>query len=719
MRTALPTLLICLLTLPANAKYSGGTGAPNDPYQIATAADLIALGETPEDYDKHFILTADIDLDPNLPGRKVFDKAVIAPDTDPADDWFQGVPFTGVFDGNDRTISHLTIAGRDYVGLFGWLGPGATISNLALQAADVKGSGSYVAGLVGLNQGGSITVSYGTGTVGGAGWVGGLVGENHGSISASFSSATVRGEYSVGGLTGDNRGSLDTSRATGAVSGEYAVGGLVGYNYGSIAASYSAGAVNGYWSVGGLAGNNRGGIATSYSNGSMDAVRYVGGLVGNNSYGSITASYSTGAVSGHTDAGGLVGYHEHGSTTVSFWDRQTSGQATSAGGESKATAEMQTASTFLQAGWDFADETANGMDDTWRIDEGKEYPRLWWQKYGGGNGTRNDPYQIWTAEQLNTIGTQPNDWDKHFKLMADIDLAELGPVSFNMIGADSSYGRPFSGVFDGDGKTITNLTCSRSGDTSLGLFADVQGQDALIKNVRLKGASVNVGTGGAVGPLVGYLHSGQISSCHVEAGSASGAWGVGGLAGMCSGTLVNCSSSASVFVSDISGGGLAGENTRAGNIVKCFSAGRVSARSYAGGIAGQNNGTVSDCYSITQASATKGGAGGITTLNYGIVRNCYSTGKVSAPQIVGGLVGGLRGEGSVVDSFWDKQTSGQATSAGGTGKTTAEMQTGETFLDTGWDFVGETANGADDIWWINEGKDYPRLWWEPTTNQSP
>ena len=46
----------------ATAKYSGGTGEPNDPYQIATAADLIALGETPEDYDKHFILTADIDL---------------------------------------------------------------------------------------------------------------------------------------------------------------------------------------------------------------------------------------------------------------------------------------------------------------------------------------------------------------------------------------------------------------------------------------------------------------------------------------------------------------------------------------------------------------------------------------------------------------------------------------------------------------------------------
>jgi hypothetical protein len=62
--------------------------------------------------------------------------------------------------------------------------------------------------------------------------------------------------------------------------------------------------------------------------------------------------------------------------------------------------------------------------------------------------------------------------------------------------------------------------------------------------------------------------------------------------------------------------------------------------------------------------------------------------------------------------FWDTQTSGQTSSWGGTGKTTAEMQTAKTFLDVGWDFVGETANGPNDIWKIAEGLDYPRLWWE-------
>jgi hypothetical protein len=67
----------------------------------------------------------------------------------------------------------------------------------------------------------------------------------------------------------------------------------------------------------------------------------------------------------------------------------------------------------------------------------------------------------------------------------------------------------------------------------------------------------------------------------------------------------------------------------------------------------------------------------------------------------------------VIASFWDIETSGSTVSLdGGAGKTTAEMQKVQTFLDAAWDFVGETANGTEDIWWIDEGKDYPRLWWE-------
>ena len=93
----------------------------------------------------------------------------------------------------------------------------------------------------------------------------------------------------------------------------------------------------------------------------------------------------------------------------------------------------------------------------------------------------------------------------------------------------------------------------------------------------------------------------------------------------------------------------------------------------------------------------------------------YSTGAVVGEEDVGGLVGSNLGtsyKGSITMSYWDTQASGQTTSVGGIGKTTAEMQTARTFLDAGWDFVGETANGIEDTWWILEGQAYPRLWWE-------
>ncbi len=97
-------------------------------------------------------------------------------------------------------------------------------------------------------------------------------------------------------------------------------------------------------------------------------------------------------------------------------------------------------------------------------------------QYGGGAGEPNDPYQIYTAEQMNAIGANPNDWNKHFKLMADIDLSTYTGTEFNIIGTEvtiettrplrgpgSDYIAleevliPFSGTFDGNGHVVSNL----------------------------------------------------------------------------------------------------------------------------------------------------------------------------------------------------------------------------------------------------------------------
>ena len=446
-------------------KYSGGNGTAEYPYQITTAEDLMLLGETPEDYDKHFILTDNIDLDPNLPSRKIFDKAVIAPDTNDTRDYFEGVPFSGAFDGNNHTISNLHIKGGDYVGflgLFGQLNPGATVSNLGLEAVDVNGTGDYIGGLVGKNDG-SIAMSYSTGKV--SGWyfsdeVGGLVGLNYGTIAMSYSIGKVTGSWNVGGLAGSNSGNITKSHTIGTVNGDFQIGGLVGVNgVGTVTECYSNSTVSGNAGVGGLVGLNWKEITMSYSTGTATADMTVGGFVGLNvgiittSYstsivtgnvetgglvgqngvniptrerdGSIINCYSTGAVTGDWAVGGLVGANRLGNVDMSystgvvtdtdpnslspptppddpfdpiykgagglvggnisnlascFWDTESSGQTTSDGGTGKTTAEMQTAGTFIEAGWDFVGETENGTEDIWWILEGQDYPKLWWER---------------------------------------------------------------------------------------------------------------------------------------------------------------------------------------------------------------------------------------------------------------------------------------------------------------------------------------------------
>jgi hypothetical protein len=822
MRTLFLTLITCLFVLPAYAKYSGGIGEPNDPYQIATAADLIALGETPEDYDKHFILTADIDLDPNLPGRKVFDKAVIAPDTNDIESGFQGTAFTGMFHGNGHTISDLTVNGGSYLGLFG-KSSGAEVNELGVVGVNIVGSGSCVGALVGMSELGplgrafSLTQCYSTGAVSGTSRIGGLVGMNGYEIApvgaarrrmtnCSSTAAVSGGDY-VGGLVGENSGGVTESHSTNAVSGGMDVGGLVGLNLGSVIRCHSASIVIGVSEVGGLVGANGGekkggpvigNVADSYSTGTVSGNSAVGGLVGANG-GALIRCYTNGEVSG-SSVGGLVGrgslyihfgglFELNGTVTACFWDIQTSGQATSAGGAGKTTAEMQTASTFLEAGWDFVGETANGSEDIWKIAECLGYPRLWWEKYSGGTGDPNNPYQIATAEDLIALGNEPNDYDKHFFLVADIDLDPNLPgrkvfdraVIAGNADPTKEYwqGTAFTGIFDGGGHAIAHLTIK--GGSYLGLFGYLDVDSAEVKNIGVMDVNIT-GSGDYVGGLVGW-NGETVANCY-SAGSVSGKNSVGGLVGSNCGIVTECYSTGAVSGGQ-GVGGLVGYNVD--TVTQCYSTGAVSGRYYVGGLVGYNVGTVTNCYNtgvITGSGAYVGGlvgynvdtvtqcystgavrgtgnsVGGLVGENdeSGLISDCYGTGAVSASEAVGGLVGknggtvsrcystgavtgsgkeyigGLVGcpwvwggtaapgheiRGLVSNCFWDNQTSGQATSGGGTGKTTAQMQDPNTFVAAGWDFVNQP-DGPHDIWSEPEGGGYPIFWWQlPTLPNLP
>jgi hypothetical protein len=146
----------------------------------------------------------------------------------------------------------------------------------------------------------------------------------------------------------------------------------VGRNDTTITNCYSTGSVSGNKYVGGLVGYNYHTITDCYSTGEVSGIREVGGLVGFNYLSSISNCYSSGSVSGNKYVGGLVGRKWEGEVNNSFWDIETSGHSTSAGGAGKTTAEMQTMSTFIDAGWDFT-------TPVWTVDEGVDYPRLWWE----------------------------------------------------------------------------------------------------------------------------------------------------------------------------------------------------------------------------------------------------------------------------------------------------------------------------------------------------
>ena len=571
---------------------------------------------------------------------------------------------------------------KHYTGLFGLVVNG-TIKDLRLVNANIDaGTGNYVGSLVGMNIDGTISgCSVQGGSVTGGKYVSGLVGYNAGFITNSYSNTSVLGKIVVGGLVGENSqlmfreaGTISNCYSTGTVSGNGFVGGLVGQN--------------GTWFVGGsemLA--LEGQIDNCYSTCNVTGSVMVGGLVGFNEFGFITQCYSNGTVSGNEQVGGLIGKN-NARVNVCFWDVETSGLTSSAAGIGKTTAEMQTVGTFISWG---------ACGPFWTIGEGRDYPHLAWENvpgefitgptYGGGKGTAQDPYLIYSAEQLNMLGLSFCDWDKHFKLMVNIDLSDFR-YGEALIAQGGWWERtPFVGVFDGNGHTISHLTIV--GEDNLGLFGYL-GSGAEVRDLGV--LDVNISGSDFVGTIAGFCE-GNLIRCY-SSGTVRGAGGVGGLAGSSWETINQCHSSCIVVGGDATGG-LVGSNAR-GNIADSYSTGEVSGDESVGGLVGRNG---------------------------GVIIHCYSADKVSGNWTIGGLVGYNSSDGSITDSLWDKQRSGQYDMCGSrspeasgcgnaSGKTTVEMQTASMFINTGWDFVDETANGIEDIWWILEGQDYPRLVWE-------
>lgn len=442
-------------------------------------------------------------------------------------------------------------------------------------------------------------------------------------------------------------------------------------------------------------------------------------------------------------------------------------------------------------------------------------------QYDGGTGEPNDPYLIYTAEQMNEIGANRKEWDKHFKLMADIDLSIYTGSKFKIIGRGTN--NAFKGVFDGNGKRISNFSYASTSGSYTGIFGYIKDTDAKIMNLVLIDPNIEAGSGSGVGALAGWIEDGNIINCYVKGGSVSGKKWVGGLVGYNRrGIIKDCYSTCNISGNELAGGlagyhdgtidkcyaegivsgdkqtgGLVGDNrgtitnshatgevsgeerdvggfagSNSGSISNCYSTGMVLAyERNAGGLVGSNSGTIDNCSakgdingidsvggltgwnSGTISGSCSSGAvsgeadvGGLVGSNTNVIMNCYSSGGVTAIEHVGGLVGintwpgkinncysvgtvigttevggllGFNDEAVIRTCFWDIRNSGQNNMCGrqihgigcnnSNGKPTAEMQTESTFLNAGWDFVAETANGIENFWGICDGLDYPEL----------
>ncbi len=228
----LTVLLICGLCGPlAAVPYSGGDGTSNTPYLLSTAADLATLANTPADWGKWFILTANVDLQST-------------PVTTPIGT--RTVPFTGVFDGAGHRIEGLVIndtaALSRPLGLFGVLGPLGLIERLQLVAPSVRSTGNMSVGaLVGeLAQDAIVQqcgVEQGAVSTPSSDAAGGLIGDSGGTIRECYSTASVTALGLAGGLLGRSTGTVENCAAASAVTTlkvgtGTAAGGLMGADVG-------------------------------------------------------------------------------------------------------------------------------------------------------------------------------------------------------------------------------------------------------------------------------------------------------------------------------------------------------------------------------------------------------------------------------------------------------------------------------------------------------
>ncbi len=304
---------------------------------------------------------------------------------------------------------------------------------------------------------------------------------------------------------------------------------------------------------------------------------------------------------------------------------------------------------------------------------------------------------------------------------------------------DGTYSAPpittaFTGVLEGLGNAISNLTISDNTDEQIGLFAFIDGGD--VHDIGLVKAKVSAGGATVfVGTLAGYVYGGSNQSISYG-GVVTGSWATGTVSTKAStygqvGGLVGsaCNSGSGYPIDEIIGshsavnisggsfnftGGLVGYSCGVGVVDASYAAGSVTAGtgSYVGGLVGASTGYVENSFASGAATTGDAGngspppsAGGLVGYNFGVgsspgmITNCYSLGaaKGGNGSYDGGLVG-FSFDGTIATSYSTGAPSGgTGSSVGGLLGDDSSANLNDTYWDTDTSGITNLSQGAGNI----------------------
>ena len=507
--------------------------------------------------------------------------------------------YTGTFDGKNHTISGLYFndTSTSYVGLFGYVRVGGSVSNVGVEDSYFKGN-DYVGGVCGFYSGDRLTNCYNTGTVSGSSYVGGVCGE-------SFSIPITNCYH------------------TGAVSGSSVVGGVCGFNNGGrLANCYSTGevtatGVDAY--VGGVCGRSGGTITNCYYDSTVysgNAVGYNSGTVSENVLGKTTAKFNSGEVAYLLSQGCTI-YDTTYDGSIWGQDLSTTDSYPVLGGATVYTAENCTGYSNQATETEYHNYrngvcTRCGVADTTpkepSVDNGVYQIGTAGELYWFAGLVNGDASVCDYNEESNPNGTKQNT-SANAVLTADITVNRnlLTLLEYDIVGnvtngtrftswtpIGNSFNNAYTGTFDGKNHTISGLYFNDTSTSYVGLFG----------YVRVGGSVSNVGVEDSyfkgndyVGGVCGFYSGDRLTNCY-NTGTVSGSSYVGGVCGESfSIPITNCYHTGAVSGSSVVGG-VCGFNN-GGRLANCYSTGEVTATgvdAYVGGVCGRSGGTITNCY---------------------------------------------------------------------------------------------------------------------------